>query len=228
MKHRFFRGTLLLLFIALCGSTLPARAEKIRAFDAIVQLQQNGTLDITENILMDFEGAKRHGIFRNIPLRRALDDESKIDITVQSVVNGKGQKWRYETSLTKGLLKIKIGDPKKLISGLHVYRIRYIVRGVVRISKGIASVEWNVTGSDWAFDIVRASFRFRPPLTALGKKAKVRAFAGVPGVARATPVYRSNDQFFFATRDLNPGEGLILRAEVPASAIQSQSKSASL
>src|SRR5690606_3107434 len=90
-KHAFSRLALLCLFFALSGalSTPAARAEKIRSFDVTVRLQKDTTLDVTETIVWDFEGAERHGIFRNIPIRyNRYNAPYTIKVDVLSVDDG--------------------------------------------------------------------------------------------------------------------------------------------
>src|ERR1022692_3684814 len=45
------------------------RAEIIRSFTSEVRLQKDTTLDVSETIVMDFESAQRHGIYRDMPVR---------------------------------------------------------------------------------------------------------------------------------------------------------------
>jgi hypothetical protein len=56
-----------LLTMALLAAA-PARGERIRQFDVIAAVGADGTLAVEERIRWDFEGAVRHGIFREIPI----------------------------------------------------------------------------------------------------------------------------------------------------------------
>ncbi len=58
----------LLLFLLLFGSwNIILYAEKISRYDVKIAIQQSGELQIFETIHYDFEGASKHGIFRDIP-----------------------------------------------------------------------------------------------------------------------------------------------------------------
>src|SRR6185369_725792 len=46
----------------------PALAERIRDFDVELTVRADGTLGVEEHIRWDFEGASRHGIFRELPI----------------------------------------------------------------------------------------------------------------------------------------------------------------
>ena len=56
----------LLALLFLVGSS-PLWAEKISAYEINVSIEQSGELSIVESIEYDFEGASKHGIFRDIP-----------------------------------------------------------------------------------------------------------------------------------------------------------------
>ena len=70
------------------GSTV--RADRMRRFDARISLARNGTLDITETLLVDFGKARRHGIYRLIP----LSDTLSLKVAVVSVTDGAGKPCR--------------------------------------------------------------------------------------------------------------------------------------
>ena len=44
-------------------------AEKITNYEVTVQMNKNGTLTVNEVIDYEFDGATKHGIYRDIPLR---------------------------------------------------------------------------------------------------------------------------------------------------------------
>ena len=44
-------------------------AERITNYEVTVQMNKNGTLTVNEVIDYEFDGATKHGIYRDIPLR---------------------------------------------------------------------------------------------------------------------------------------------------------------
>ncbi len=56
-----------LLLVALCLIGTLSSAERIQHFVVDTTIEQSGTLFVTETIDYDFEGASRHGIYRDIP-----------------------------------------------------------------------------------------------------------------------------------------------------------------
>jgi len=44
-------------------------AEKINSFDAVIKINQDASLEVSEKIKYDFGNIQKHGIFRTIPVK---------------------------------------------------------------------------------------------------------------------------------------------------------------
>jgi len=58
-------------------SATPALADEdwtITSFNSVIQIRADSTLEITEDIRVDFGSLQKHGIFRTIPLRYRYND----------------------------------------------------------------------------------------------------------------------------------------------------------
>ena len=93
------RLSFLLLIVALAAGVTASAAPAlggtedgwvIRSFDARYVVNEDGTVDATEDLRVDFSALERHGIFRDMPVEYAYNDESNrlIDIT-QCVGHGR-------------------------------------------------------------------------------------------------------------------------------------------
>jgi len=122
----------------------------IRSFAASYTLERTGRLSVTEEITVDFGNLERHGIFRDIPVEYSYDSESNrlIDITAVAVTEG-GSPVRFQTDGSGPLLRIKIGDPDKLVTGEQHYVIDYTVSGALNPFPDHDEMYWNVTGNEW-------------------------------------------------------------------------------
>lgn len=223
--RRFARfGTVRIALFALTAALLaaPAQAEVIRSFHADVRLLKDASLDVTETIVMDFEGAQKHGIYRIIPIRyKRPNGYHTLDFKVLSVTNQKAQPWK-RTILKQGNdINIKIGDPQRVISGVHTYRIRYVVRRAVTFSGDKAEVNWNVTGNEWPFKILRATVRFYPPPKIPISKITALCYVINPtGSKRIVSVGSSNIFISYTYRPLALGEGLTFVARLPKTSVK--------
>ena len=205
-----------------CLLMLPAagRAEVIRSFDADIRLQKDTSLDVTETIVMDFEGSMRHGIYRTIPVRYdRYQGNYTISLKVLSVDDGKGRKWQYKTSGMGRDLKIRIGDPDKKITGVHVYRIRYLVRRAVNFFQDAPEVYWNVTGNEWPFGMLRVTARFYPPPGVKLSQIKTASFQGVYGSTQPASVEVKDNYIEYSTVNLAPAQGLTIVAGLPQGSV---------
>ncbi len=146
-------STLLLactLLALLAGATL-AHADEgwvINNFEAQVQVHSDGSLMITETLLVDFRGLRRHGILRDIPIVYEYDQAHQrvYKLDIRAVTDTRGRPHEYETSREGSFLRIKIGDPDATISGEQSYVISYTVVGALNSFPQHDELFWNATG----------------------------------------------------------------------------------
>lgn len=201
-----------------------AQAEVIRSFDVALKLQKDTSLDVTETIVMDFENAERHGIYRIIPVRYDRYGGSyTIYLNVVSVTDDQGNSLHYTSTRQGRDLNIKIGDPDRTMTGVHTYRLRYLVRRAVNFFHNAPEVYWNATGNEWPFTIESAVTRFYPPPGVATKDVRTTCFVGPPGSTVPGQVRALDDHIEFSTVNLNPGAGLTIVAGLPAGSVTAPS-----
>ncbi len=209
--------------LLLSGVPAPAAAERITAFSVALALSADGSLEVVEDVTYDFEDARRHGIYREIPVRyeRRWGDDFRIDLDVESVSDAEGRSRPYRVRSQGRSVRIRIGSPDRKLTGRQHYRIRYRVRRALLFLDEHDEVYWNVTGNDWRvrIDAVDATLRLPPgpeggldpaslatrcftgPLGSRGQACRVASEAGRVA-ARATAA-------------LPPGSGLTLVVGLP-------------
>jgi hypothetical protein len=212
------RLSLLLLIVALAAGLI-AFADPvlggteegwvIRSFDARYVVNADGTVDATEDLRVDFSALERHGIFRDMPVEYAYNDESNrlIHITRVSVTDGNGSV-PFELNDDGPNLRIKIGDPDRFVSGEQRYVISYTINDGLNPFPDHDELFWNVTGNDWAVPIESASASVTAPGPGIDR---VACFEGPTG--STFPCSSSNDEpssSFAATTPLQPGSGLTI------------------
>jgi uncharacterized membrane protein YgcG len=213
-KIRFF-----LLFCAIWW-TGSARAEEIQSFHAEIRANSDTSLDVTEIITMDFGGAQRHGIYRIVPVvYNRNGGRYTLYLQVTDVTNDKSQPYPFETSRQGRDLNIKIGDPDITLTGVHTYKIRYMVRRGVNFFGGAPEIYWNATGNEWPFAMKNASARFYPPQGVAVSSLKTDSFFGPPGATQRANVKVEPKSILFFTSNLPPGDGLTLVAGLPSGSL---------
>ncbi len=142
----------------ICLFSFPAYSEEIRDFHSEISINNNGVISVQESMEYDFGNELRHGIFREIPYRYQIDIKNyNIRINVDRVTDFEGNPYKYKVSRERGRVIIRVGDPDKEITGVHGYRIEYIVDGAILFLKDHDELYWNVTGNEWKIPITKAS-----------------------------------------------------------------------
>ncbi len=217
---RIFLAVLLVIGLAPLG----ARAEVIDSFSSNILVNADGSATVKETIQYDFEGAQKHGIFRDIPVQYK-DGAGVIEhVTIDdvSVSDENGAAYPFVKNEANGVLNLRIGDADVLVGGTHTYVISYVAHDVVGFFPDHDEIYWNVTGDAWNVSI---------------KKAE--AVVVVPSVVTQSSCYQgvfgsrepcvSNERVpngylvSFGSRILNPYEGLTVAVGFPKGAAASVS-----
>lgn len=163
-KVFFMKKLLLMIFgAAFIVPVLFVQAEEISRFDMQATINEDATVDIVETILYDFGIDKKHGIYRDIPVKYKTTKGSKrtIDLDDIAVTDANGKERTFVVSGEGKNKRIKIGDADKFVTGEQTYVISYIADGVINyfanparnathnVAGGHDEFYWNVTGDDW-------------------------------------------------------------------------------
>ncbi len=175
------RAALIVIALALAAVVLPlatARAPSaaaqesgwvIYAYDVDLAIQEDGTVDVTERIAVDFESVSRHGIFRDLPLRYTIegDDEHlrRVPLSNFRVTGGDGEpiEWKSETP-RGGWIRLRIGDPDVLVTGEQTYVISYTVERGLTAFDTHDEFFWDAIGDQWGVPILAATVRVTAPV----------------------------------------------------------------
>ncbi len=184
----------------------------IPLFDSEIKLNENGSLDIKEEITVNFDGGYYHGIYRDIPLElKGTIGNYSLGFEVSDVlmdgksVQVKKSKKRYGDGTD---LRIRIGDPDITITGIHIYTIEYSAILGARYFDTWDELYWNVTGNRWEdrIDSLHCTVIFPSPIELSDEDIKI--FVGLYGSDRTTGNYTlESDSLSFSTGTLYPGYG---------------------
>ena len=189
-------GLLICIFIG-----IPAFAQNfyITNYDVKIDVNKDKTAHVTENIDVNFS-IPSHGIFRTIPLKG--NTVTNIDVSEQNEISAEGN-----------YIKIKIGDPDRVISGDHQYQISYDYNFLDNKNE----FYFNIIGTEWETEIQHVSFSVTLPEKFDPNKA------GLSIGRKGTAGFNDGAQFFvndntlsgYTTRSLPAYNGITLRVEVP-------------
>src|SRR3989344_2976844 len=191
----------------------------IVSFKSDIRINSDTTVDVTETIIVDFDGLAKHGIYRTIPVKYQTQYGNNLNIRLNliSVRDSGGDK--LETKITKegGSTKIRIGDPDFTISGRNTYVITYKVSQVITTPGENAEFYWNVTGNDWPVPILSATANIYTPD---GSLVNTICFTGYFGSqAHNCSASKEGNTAIFSAKNIEPQEGLTIALALNKSAL---------
>lgn len=205
----------------------PASAEEaIERLHADISIARNGTLHVVETYRVHAEGDQiRHGIYRDVSTTFEDADKTvhRVGFKLISLTRD-GLPEPYHTERYSDFLRIYAGDADVFLnSGTYLYVLTYETDRQIRWFDEKPELFWNVTGNAWAFPILDAS----ASLTLPDKVAPVKWTAYTGGLnARGTDFQGAvvgGTLKVQTTHRLEPGEGLSIVAEIPATAVDKPS-----
>lgn len=131
-------------------------------YDININVNENNTFDITENITAYFNIPK-HGIFRTIPLKNTV---TRLDGTTsknRSKISNLTVDNEYETSRENGNYKIKIGSANQTFIGQQSYLIKYTYNIGKDPIKDYDELYYNIIGTEWDTVIGNVTFNITMP-----------------------------------------------------------------
>lgn len=186
----------------------------ISRYNVDIVVNENNTLDITEDITAYFNTSK-HGIFRTIPLKNEVE---RLDGTTSSNRAQVTNLWvndRYTKKIENNNLKIQIGDANKLLTGSHDYKLKYTYNIGKDPLKDKDELYFNVIGSEWDTEIRNITFRITMPKDF--DVSKLGFSAGLKGTVDSSKIkYTINGKEIIGSYEgvLRAREALTVRCEL--------------
>ncbi|MEU9168375.1 DUF2207 domain-containing protein [Streptomyces sp. NPDC048420] len=145
-------GITLIVFGGIAAGTQAlANKERVTTMWVGAEIRADGSARITEVIDYDFgHSGSSHGIFRDVPGDPFEGDDVRVSLDGHKVPweDTYGDYYRDENGEQQLADRLKIGDPERLVSGVHRYRIQYTLPEVVKGGK----LAWDAVGTGWKVD----------------------------------------------------------------------------
>lgn len=200
--------------------------ERITSFAADIQIQEDSSITITEEIDYDFGTSSRHGIFRDVPVDYTTDVGNRsIFLEVVSVARD-GSSEPYTISSEGDDKRIKIGNPDETITGAHTYTITYDVRGALNyFEDNRAELYWDVVGTQWEVPVQNASTTVLLPKadSVTADDLKIRCFAGEPGSTASCAQFATTTNPLGMTAQasgIQPGQAMTVAINFPGELVK--------
>ncbi len=199
--------------------------EHIKSFNSVVKVNQDGTIDVAEEIVYDFADLQRHGIYREIPFTKTNKEGKRFKLEFKNIsaTDQKENKYKYSKiwNNSNRTLRLKIGDPNKTITGEHTYLVKYKVLGALTYFSDHDEIYWNITGNEWTVPIARVSSKIELPEAVESDGVRLACYTGGIGstLSDCTSSFEDKTAVFAATKSFQSGEGLTIVLGLPKNTV---------
>jgi len=156
-KHAPFFFCLILGLSLFIASASFGQDFTINAFDVFIAVNQDSSFTVKETLTVEFH-RQRHGIYRDIPYTYidSTGGTLKTPTDILSVTDGSNSNIKYSVIKQGNIIRVRIGDAKKYVSGIQKYEIFYRVNNAILFFDDHDELYWNVTGNEWNAAIKKA------------------------------------------------------------------------
>ncbi len=149
----------------------PSEIEEYKNYDYVIDkynieinVNENNTLNITENILAVFTVPK-HGIIRNIPLENNVKRTDGTTTTNRTQVSNVTVNDNFNETKEDDMYVLKIGNANQTITGNKEYVIKYTYNLGPDPLKNLDEFYFNIIGDSWDTAIGNVTFKITMPKT---------------------------------------------------------------
>jgi len=200
--------------------TSASAKEAIHSFHSDIEISQIGQITITETLLVKAENiAINRGIFRDFPTQYfgKYLTQNRVGFKVLLITRN-GQIEPYHTQEMSNGIRIYIGSSDTMLQpGVHEYQITYQTDKQIGYFDDYDEFYWNVTGTGWAFPILKASAHITLPNEGHTQVTDQRAWTGYQGEQSQHYELNNDDTGlgFVTTEALKPNQGLTVGIQFP-------------
>lgn len=186
------------------------QSEFINSFNAIISVNTDNSINVTEVIEYDSGSQEKHGIYRDI--YPYSSSGKRINISNIAVTDEKDIPYPWQTYREGKYIRIRIGDPDLTFQGKKIYKIQYHANRAVSHFDSYDEIYWNTTGNNWPFSINSATAMVELPSGANIKQSA--CYYGVAGISESCNINNSsqasNILSFSSPRVFSPSEGMTI------------------
>lgn len=218
-----------LLPLILLACSTSALAESIQNYEVDLMAMSNGSMLVSERIEYDFGTLSRHGIYRDIPITVPAVWGGRRTLRLHNIrIEQDGLTAQWQESRVNGdagpMLRLRIGDANRTITGQHNYDISYLVDDALLPSAERDAFRWNAIGTGWKIPIRKATVWLTVPDELRNQPDLQHTFfTGVWGATNQNGDASWDavkGTFSVTTRErLAPHEGMTVEVSFPAGAI---------
>ena len=208
-----------LLLVSFVAPAFSAQSERILEFNSRMQVQQDGSMTVTEEIRVVCAGQQiKRGIYRDFPTKYKdrYGNTVKVGFQVLEVLrDGFSEPYHFKT-LANGK-RVYMGKKEVLLKpGTYTYTLTYKTDRQLGYFDDFDELYWNVTGNGWGFVIEKVEALVElPPGADIVQSAAYTGRSGEKGRDFTTGYDQYGNLIFTTTKKLMPKEGLTIAVAWP-------------
>ncbi len=198
----------LLIFLSL---NVSSQDFEIEQYDIAIQLKDDGSFDVTENIDVDFS-KKMRGIFRTITTNRDVGSQTQT-VSISNINTGNTNR---KITKKRNEVEIRLGSADKYVKGLQSYSISYTVKNGITPYDGHDEFYWSLMGNQWKENIKDVSFTIELPTDLELSPQDIAAFTDKQSSAQHANIQYKDRMIRGSSRgELGKGQGLTIAFKTP-------------
>jgi uncharacterized membrane protein len=215
INRKVIKGILYAAFLLVLPGVSCAE-EVVRNYVVQITVNENSSVDIFETIEYDFGDYRRHGIYRDIPIKyKANIGNRDVRLNIKSVSRD-GFPEPYSETRHGDDKRLKIGDANTKISGLHTYRIGYTVFGALNSFEDFDELYWNAIPDGWEVPILNVTTKITAPNDFLSTSCYKGKFGSKEG---CESVSVKSASVTYSSQNLEAYEGMTIVVSLPKGAV---------
>ncbi len=212
MRH-FLKPALIFTVLTAALTASPVQADEVSQFNVTAKVGSTGNLAVEESILVDFGKNQRHGLLRKIPTSFASDNA---ELEILSAESPPGTPCHKVVSQLNQSLQLKLGNPRALISGKHIYRLKYLIKNPAKKSGNSFTYEWSPNGKNWHMPIKTMTVNITGATAGISKSLAVTRQDSLP----TATISGTGANHTITAHDLQPAQVVSIKISMPAQANQ--------
>ena len=208
-----------LLLSTFAAPTFSAQSERILEFKSRMQVQQDGSMTVTEKITVVCAGQQiKRGIYRDFPTKYKDRHGNTIRVGFEVLeVLRDGFPEPYHIKKLPNGKRVYVGKKGLLLKpGIYTYSLTYKTDRQLGYFQDFDELYWNITGNGWGFVIEKVEAVVElPPGADVLKSAAYTGRFGEKGQDFTTDYDQYGNIIFTTTRKLMPKEGLTIAVAWP-------------
>jgi hypothetical protein len=220
-------GLTAMILAAMSYSDLPACAQSVTSYSIKAQIKPDDTMDVYETIVVDFGPDGSPGFYRIIPLGSRIGKfRHQFHFKLVNAEEERGQS-SYRQIIQEDSAIVEIGGTERLLKGLQVFKLHYVLRQVIDFSRGL-TFQWDPVGEGLSMPMEALSVFIRTPFDARVESINSRALLQQNGQVEHLVCERDPEGISLQAKNIPPGHSLLLSMDLPPNSVHAPNLSRQL